>query len=71
MIAHFRISPNPFVQQGYLEAAKAFERESGASTGDNLESAESRSQIRSRIQSGQIPEAVELINDLYPEVGGW
>ncbi|KAK2079455.1 Chaperone protein ClpB1 [Prototheca wickerhamii] len=56
------------VTEGYLEAAKAFERESGASTGDNLESAESRSQIRSRIQSGQIPEAVELINDLYPEV---
>lgn len=54
--------------QGYMEAAQAFSRESGTSPGPCDESVVPRAEIRLAIQAGDIQRAVELLNDLHPDV---
>jgi hypothetical protein len=54
--------------QGYLEAAEAFSRESGTTSTKQGESVVARSNIRGAIQAGNIQQAVELLNDLHPQV---
>jgi hypothetical protein len=60
----------PFpLAQGYVEAARMFEQESGTSPGLNLDAITDRMEVRKAVQSGQVELAVEKVNDLDPEVG--
>jgi hypothetical protein len=53
--------------QGYLDAAKAFEEESGTSM-EGLDCSEERMHIRNALEKGQMDEAISRVNDLSPEV---
>jgi len=57
-----------FITQGYQEAAKLFAEEAQYSPEFDLDTLSARSQIRSAIQAGKITEAVELLNQLNPEI---
>jgi glucose-induced degradation protein 8 len=57
--------------QGYMDAAKAFEEESGTSCGPVTATAMDRMAIRSAVERGQLVEAIERVNDLNPEVTAW
>lgn len=70
------------VVEGYKEAAENFARESGmlsTTSGDSLsssptmdfESIHNRMIIRNAIQSGDIVDAIERVNDFDPEVGSF
>jgi len=54
--------------QGYVEAARTFEEESGTAPGINLDSITDRMQIRKAVQTGNIDEAITRVNDLNPEI---
>lgn len=54
--------------QGYVDAAAAFQRESGAEPGVDLSAIQNRMEIRQAVQSGQIERAIDLVNDLDPEI---
>ncbi len=54
--------------QGYVDAARAFESESGTSPGLDLNAITDRMEIRKAVQSGDVEEAIERTNDLDPEV---
>lgn len=51
-----------------MEAARAFEKESGTPPGVGLGSITDRMEIRAAVQSGNVEEAVDKVNDLNPEV---
>ena len=57
------------VGQGYVKAAQMFEQESGTPPGIDLGSITDRMEIRRAVQSGNVEEAIEKVNDLNPEVG--
>lgn len=60
------------VIEGYKEAAENFARESGMNTNNHqmdFDSIQNRMIIRNAIQSGDIVEAIERVNDFDPEVG--
>lgn len=65
------------VVEGYKEAAENFARESGmlstdsTSTTMDFESIHNRMIIRNAIQSGDIVDAIERVNDFDPEVGSF
>ncbi|KAI8873247.1 hypothetical protein GQ42DRAFT_170766 [Ramicandelaber brevisporus] len=59
---------NYLVVEGYTDAAKAFSSESGIALTSDTDPIERRMSIRSSIQTGNIPEAIEKINDLNPEI---
>lgn len=59
---------NYLVTEGYLDAAKQFEEESGTPAGVDLNSAADRMHIRTALEKGQIEDAIEQINDLNPEI---
>lgn len=54
--------------QGYVEAAQTFEKESGTQPGVDLGAITDRMEIRKAVQSGNVEEAIERVNDLNPEV---
>lgn len=54
--------------QGYVEAARIFEEESGTRPGVELSSITDRMQIRQAVQSGDVEAAIDRVNDLNPEV---
>jgi hypothetical protein len=56
------------VIEGYKEAASKFEKEAGVDSGIKLESISERVAIRNAVQSGDIPAAIERVNDLNPEI---
>ena len=55
--------------QGYVDAAKSFQQESGTHPGVDLDAITDRMHIRKAVQGGDIEEAVDLVNDFNPEVG--
>lgn len=56
------------VIEGYREAAENFAREAGMNPQMDLDSIQNRMTIRNAIQSGDIVEAIERVNDFDPEV---
>ncbi len=56
--------------QGYVEAAQVFEAESATAPGVDLGAITDRMEIRKAVQSGNMEEAIELVNDLNPQVPG-
>ena len=57
-----------FLAQGHVEAARLFEQESGTSPGIELSSITGRMEVRRALQNGSVEEAIELVNDMNPEV---
>lgn len=51
-----------------MEAARIFEQESGTSPETNLSAIADRTEIRKAVQSGNVEEAIERVNDLNAEV---
>ena len=60
--------PPPLLQQGYVEAAESFLKESNTKSGVDLAAITDRMEIRKAVQSGDIQDAIERVNDLNPEV---
>jgi len=54
--------------QGYVEAAQKFQQESMTQPGIDLAAITDRMEIRKAVQSGNVEEAIERVNDLNPEV---
>jgi len=54
--------------QGYVDAARMFEQESGTQPGVQLSTILDRMEIRKAVQAGQVEEAIDKVNDLNPEV---
>ena len=54
--------------QGYVEAAQVFEAESATAPGVDLGAITDRMEIRKAVQSGNMEEAIERVNDLNPQV---
>ncbi|ORY12276.1 hypothetical protein LY90DRAFT_708722 [Neocallimastix californiae] len=59
---------NYLVIEGYKDAAEKFSQESGLQPSVDLLYIEERMDIRNTIQSGNIDEAIEKVNDLDPEI---
>mmetsp|Transcript_12756 Transcript_12756/g.35865 ORF Transcript_12756/g.35865 Transcript_12756/m.35865 type:complete len:231 (-) Transcript_12756:67-759(-) len=59
---------NFLVTEGYVEAARMFEKESGTAPGVDLESITDRMQIRKAVQNGDVNDAIDRVNDLNPEI---
>lgn len=59
---------NFFVTEGYQEAAKAFQIESGTEPGVDLSQLAARDAIRKAVQGGQCEAAIEAVNDLNPQI---
>ena len=55
-------------KQGYVDAALAFQRESGTDPGVDLAAITDRMEIRRAVQSGDVEAAMERVNDLDPEI---
>lgn len=54
--------------QGYVEAARAFETESGTGPGVDLSSITDRMEIRKAVHAGDVDAAIERVNDMNPEL---
>ena len=54
--------------QGYVDAAEVFHKESNTKPGVDLAAITDRMEIRKAVQSGDIQQAIERVNDLNPEV---
>lgn len=63
-----RLVMNFLVTEGYVKAAQMFEQESGTPPGIDLGSITDRMEIRRAVQSGNVEEAIEKVNDLNPEI---
>lgn len=61
---------NYLVTEGYVDAAAAFQQETGTAPGVQLGSITDRMAIRRAVQAGDVVAAVERVNDLNPEVRG-
>lgn len=59
---------NYLVVEGYKDAAEQFSVESGLAPTVDLQSIQERMDIRHAIQSGDVDTAIDLVNDLNPEV---
>jgi len=59
---------NYLIVEGYKDAAEHFVTESGLETTFDFGSIRERMEIRNAIESGNIEEAIEKVNDLDPEV---
>ena len=59
--------PISHVSQGYVEAAQTFQQESLTQPGIDLAAITDRMEIRKAVQSGNVEEAIERVNDLNPE----
>ena len=56
------------VIEGFKSAAEEFSREAGIASPVDLDSIESRMNIREALQRGDVSEAIARVNDLNPEV---
>ena len=56
------------VIEGFKSAAEEFSREAGMAAPVDLDSIESRMNIREALQRGDVGEAIARVNDLNPEV---
>ena len=54
--------------QGYIDAARAFQKEAGIEAGFSDEVADVRMHVRNALEQGHVDEAIEQVNDLNPEV---
>lgn len=63
-----RLVMDYLVIEGFKSAAEEFSRESGLIAPVDLESIESRMNIREALQRGDVGEAIARVNDLNPEV---
>eukprot|EP00891_Asterochloris_glomerata_P008151 jgi/Astpho2/8151/Aster-03084 len=59
---------NFLVTEGYVDAAKLFQQESGTHPGVDLDTITDRMHIRKAVQGGDIEEAIDLVNDFNPEI---
>eukprot|EP00160_Parvularia_atlantis_P010419 Unigene2038_Nuclearia_a/m.6348 Unigene2038_Nuclearia_a/g.6348 ORF Unigene2038_Nuclearia_a/g.6348 Unigene2038_Nuclearia_a/m.6348 type:complete len:203 (-) Unigene2038_Nuclearia_a:74-682(-) len=59
---------NYLVIEGYKEAAEHFSAETGLKPAGDLGAIGDRMRIRSALQAGRVDEAVEMVNDLNPEI---
>lgn len=59
---------NYLVTEGFKEAAEKFGLESGIKPNVELDTLDERIKIRNAIQDGKIPEAIDLINNIQPEL---
>ena len=59
------------VIEGFKSAAEEFSREAGVGSPVDLDSIESRMNIREALQRGDVSEAIARVNDLNPEVSVW
>jgi hypothetical protein len=56
------------VLEGYQAAAEEFSKEANVTPPVDFSSIETRMTIREAVQRGDVEEAIELVNDLNPEV---
>ncbi|KAG2487534.1 hypothetical protein HYH03_013814 [Edaphochlamys debaryana] len=63
-----RLIMNFLVTEGYVEAARMFEKESGTPPGVNLDAITDRMEVRRALQAGDVEAAMERVNDLDPEI---
>ena len=56
------------VKEGFKEAVLSFQKESGVEPGVNMAMLDDQIKIRGAVESGAIQDAVELVNDIDPEV---
>ena len=63
-----RLVMDYLVIEGFKSAAEEFSRESGLAAPVDLDSIESRMNIREALQRGDVTEAITRVNDLNPEV---
>ncbi|KAI9320662.1 CTLH/CRA C-terminal to lish motif domain-containing protein [Dichotomocladium elegans] len=63
-----RLVMNYLVIEGYKDAAEQFSLESGLEPTIDLDSIQERMDIRHAIQSGDVDAAIELVNDVNPEI---
>lgn len=56
------------VLQGYLDAAKTFEKESGTPMDRSVDCSQERMIIRNAVEHGELEHAISQVNDLNPEV---
>lgn len=56
------------LKQGYVDAALAFQRESGTDPGVDLAAITDRMEIRKAVQGGDVETAIGKVNDLNPEI---
>ncbi|KAK9791866.1 hypothetical protein WJX73_010094 [Symbiochloris irregularis] len=59
---------NYLVTEGFVEAAEVFMAESGTQPGVDLPAITDRMQIRKALQSGNVEDAIDRVNDLNPEI---
>lgn len=59
---------NYLITEGYPSAAQKFAHEANIEPMPDLESIQDRVEVRESIHSGNIKTAIEMINDLDPEV---
>ena len=59
---------NYLVTEGFKDAAEKFQEEAGMSPGQDLGLLDNRIKIRDNIQSGNILEAISLVNELHPQL---
>lgn len=57
-----------FFSEGFKGAAEKFRIESGIQPAVELDTLDERIKIRDAIQSGRIEEAIQLVNNLHPEL---
>ena len=59
---------NYLVIQGYKDAAEKFSKEANVPPNVDLNTIQDRMNVRTAIESGNIDDAIERVNDLDPEV---
>merc|ERR1712142_1134815 len=59
---------NYLVTEGFKDAAEKFQEEAGVSAGQDLSMLDNRISIRDSIQSGNIEEAITMVNQLHPQL---
>ena len=63
-----RLIMNYLVIEGYKDAAESFATETGLRPPGDLSSIQGRMEIRRAVQNGRVVEAIEMVNELNPEV---
>ncbi|KAJ6825478.1 glucose-induced degradation protein 8-like protein isoform X1 [Iris pallida] len=59
---------NFLVTEGYVDAALKFQAESGTESDIDLETIKDRMTVKKAVQSGNVEDAIERVNDLNPEI---
>ncbi|CAI7807849.1 unnamed protein product, partial [Closterium sp. NIES-54] len=58
---------NYLVTEGYVDAARKFEIESGTDPGADLGAVAERMAVKQAVQRGDVEDAIDRVNDLNPE----